>query len=64
LPAASSRRVSPSSRVLPSNTYPTAAAIRSSHGLLLPTALEEFEVHLPRAQACPLRSVFRVWLPS
>jgi len=28
-----------SSRVLPSNTYPTATAIRSSHGLPLPTAL-------------------------
>jgi hypothetical protein len=39
-----------SSRVLPSVTYPTAAAIRSSHGLWLPTAHEEFEVHLPRAQ--------------
>jgi hypothetical protein len=38
LPAASSLRASPSFRVLPSNTYPTAAAIRSSHGLWLPTA--------------------------
>lgn len=38
LPAASSLRASPSSRVLPSYTYPTAAAIRSSHGLYVPTA--------------------------
>jgi hypothetical protein len=38
LPAASSRRASPSFRVLPSNTYPTAATVRSSHGLWLPTA--------------------------
>lgn len=38
LPAASSLRASPSFRVLPSNTYPTASAIRSSHGLWLPTA--------------------------
>jgi hypothetical protein len=45
LPAASSRRASPSSRVLPSVTYPTAAAIRSSHGLWFPTALKESEVH-------------------
>jgi hypothetical protein len=53
LPATSSRRASPSSRVLPSVTYPTAAAIRSSHGLWLPTALKELEVHLPRAQSVP-----------
>lgn len=33
-----SLRASPSFRVLPSNTYPTAAAIGSSHGLRLPTA--------------------------
>jgi hypothetical protein len=38
LPATSSLRASPSFRVLPSNTYPTAAAIRSSHGLWVPTA--------------------------
>jgi hypothetical protein len=38
LPAASSLRASPSFRVLPSNTYPTAAAVKSSHGLSLPTA--------------------------
>jgi len=53
LPAASSRRVSPSSRVLPSVTYPTAAAIRSSHGLWFPTALKESEVHLSRARSLP-----------
>jgi hypothetical protein len=64
LAAASSRRASPSSRVLPSHTYPAAAAAKSSHGLLLPTAHQESEVHFPRAQACPLRSAFRVWLPS
>jgi hypothetical protein len=51
LPAASSRRASPSFRVLPSNTYPATAAVRSSHGLLLPTALEGSEVHLTRVQA-------------
>jgi hypothetical protein len=49
-PAASSLRICPSFRVLPSNTYPTAAAIRSSHGLCVPTALEESEVHWPRAK--------------
>jgi hypothetical protein len=49
LPAASSLRTCPSSRVLPSDTYPTAAAIRPSHGLWLPTALEGFEVHHSRA---------------
>jgi hypothetical protein len=38
LSAASSLRALPSFRVLPSNTYPTASAIRSSHGLWLPTA--------------------------
>ena len=36
--ATSSRRTSPSFRVLPSNTYLTAAAARSSHGLCFPTA--------------------------
>jgi hypothetical protein len=50
LPAASSLRASPSFRVLPNSTYPTAAAIRSSHGLLLPTALEGSEVHLTRGK--------------
>jgi hypothetical protein len=50
LPAAPSLRFSPSSRVLPSYTYPTAAAIESSHGLPLPTALEESEVHFTRAR--------------
>jgi hypothetical protein len=51
LSAASSRRASPSFRVLPSNTYPTAAAVRSSHGLLVPTALEGSEVHFTRVEA-------------
>jgi hypothetical protein len=51
LSAASSRRASPSFRVLPSNTYPTAAAVRSSHGLLVPTALEGSEVHFTRVKA-------------
>jgi hypothetical protein len=50
LPAASSRRVLPSSRVLPSNTYPAATAAESSHGLLLPTAHQAFEVHFSRAK--------------
>jgi hypothetical protein len=49
LPIASSRRASPSFRVLPSNSYPAATATGSSHGLLLPTALEELEVHCSRA---------------
>jgi hypothetical protein len=39
-----------SSRVLPSNTYPAATAAGSSHGLPLPSALEESEVHSPRAK--------------
>jgi hypothetical protein len=38
-----------SSRVLPSNTYSAAATAKSSHGLPLPSALEEFEVHCARA---------------
>jgi hypothetical protein len=38
-----------SSRVLPSNTYPAATTAESSHGLSLPSALEESEVHSPRA---------------
>jgi len=45
LPTASSLRASPSSRVLPNNTYPTVATAESSHGLSLPSALQEFEVH-------------------
>jgi hypothetical protein len=36
----------------------------SSHGLLLPSALEGSAIHFTRAKACPLRSAFRVWLPS
>jgi len=39
-----------SSRVSPSNTYPTAATAESSHGLLLPSAHQESEVHCPRAK--------------
>jgi len=35
--------------VLPSNTYPAVATAESSHGLQVPSALEEFEVHSPRA---------------
>jgi len=50
LPAASSRRASPSSRVLPSSTYPAATATESSHGLSLPSAHQESEVHLSRAK--------------
>jgi hypothetical protein len=49
LPIASSRRASRSFRVLPSNTYPATTTAESSHGLWLPTALEESEVHCPRA---------------
>jgi hypothetical protein len=49
LPITSSLRASPSSRVLPSNTYPAATTTESSHGLLLPTALEGSEVHSSRA---------------
>jgi hypothetical protein len=49
LPITSSRRASPSFRVLPSNTYPAVATAESSHGLSLPTALEESEVHCSRA---------------
>jgi hypothetical protein len=45
LPTASSRRAAPSYRVLPSNTYPTVATAESSHGLLLPSAHQESEVH-------------------
>jgi len=50
LPTASSRRTSPSFRVLPSNTYPAATTAEPSHGLLLPSALEESEVHSTRAK--------------
>jgi len=46
LPVASSPRASPSSRVLPNNTYPTVATAESSHGLSLPSAHQEPEVHL------------------
>jgi hypothetical protein len=49
LPAASSRRTSPSFRVLPSNTYPAIATTESSHGLLVPSAHQESEVHSSRA---------------
>jgi hypothetical protein len=49
LPVTSSRRASPSFRVVPSNTYPAATATESSHGLSFPTALEESEVHFSRA---------------
>jgi len=48
-PITSSRRASPSFRVSPSNTYPTAATVESSHGLSLPTALQASEVHFSRA---------------
>jgi hypothetical protein len=50
LPTASSRRASPSSRVLPSNTYPTVATAEPSHGLSLPSAHQEIEVHSSRAK--------------
>jgi len=50
LPAASSRRTSLSFRVLPSNTYPVVATTEPSHGLPLPSALEESEVHSPRVK--------------
>jgi len=50
LSAASSRRASPSFRVLPSNAYPVATAAESSHGLWLPSAHQEFEVHCSRAK--------------
>jgi hypothetical protein len=50
LPTASSRRASPSFRVLPSNTYPAVATTEPSHGLPLPSALEESEVHSSRAK--------------
>jgi hypothetical protein len=50
LPAAPSLRFSPSSRVLPSYTYPAAAATKSSHGLPLPSALKESEVHFTRVR--------------
>jgi len=39
-----------SSRVSPSNTYPAATAAKSSHGLLLPSAHQEFEVYFPQAK--------------
>jgi hypothetical protein len=49
LPVTSSRRASPSFRVLPSNSYSAVTTAKSSHGLLVPTALEESEVHFSRA---------------
>jgi len=54
-PITSSRRASPSFRVFPSNTYPTAATVESSHGLSLPAALQASEVHF--SQASPTRYV-------
>jgi len=45
LTTASSLRAAPSYRVLPSDTYPTASTAESSHGLLFPSAHQEFEVH-------------------
>jgi len=36
--------------VLPSHTYPAVATAESSHGLSVPSAHEEFEVHCPRAK--------------
>jgi hypothetical protein len=45
LPTASSRLALPSFRVLPSNTYPTVSTAESSHGLLFPSAHQEFEIH-------------------
>jgi len=45
LTTASSRRAAPSYRVLPSNTYPTVATVKSSHGLSLPSAHQESEVN-------------------
>lgn len=50
LTTASSLRAAPSYRVLPSNTYPTASAAESSHGLWFPSAHQEFEVHYSRAK--------------
>jgi hypothetical protein len=50
LPTAPSLRASPSYRVLPSNTYPTVATAEPSHGLSLPSAHQEFEVHFSRAK--------------
>jgi hypothetical protein len=64
LPAASSLRASPSFRVSPSNTYPTAAAARSSHGLWVPTAHGRIRGPLLAGESRPLSSTFRVWSPS
>jgi hypothetical protein len=50
LSTASSRRAAPSYRVLPSDTYPTASTAESSHGLSLPSAHQESEVHSSRAK--------------
>jgi len=43
---------------------PRRSGAGSSHGLCVPSAHQESKVHLTRAEACPLRSVLRVWLPS
>jgi hypothetical protein len=45
LPTASSRRATPSYRVLPSKTYPTVSTAEYSHGLWLPSAHQESEIH-------------------
>jgi hypothetical protein len=50
LTTASSPRAAPSYRVLPSNTYPTASAAESSHGLSFPSAHQEFEIHSLRVK--------------
>jgi hypothetical protein len=43
---------------------PHRSEVDSSHGLSLPTAHQDPEVHLFAGFACPLRSALRVWLPS
>jgi hypothetical protein len=50
LPTASSPRTSPSFRVLPGNTYSAISMAESSHGLLLPSAHQDPEVHFSRAK--------------
>jgi len=45
-------------------SLPRRSEAGSSHGLSFPSAHQDSKVHLPRAKACPLRSVLRVWLPS
>jgi hypothetical protein len=60
-----SLRVPLSSRVLPSYTWPADRSPRTPLlGFLLPSALEGSEVHIFAGCTCPLRSAFRVWLPS